>query len=70
MDNYFDGASLDVLTSVFAIPLIPFEDNESATGFPPSLIQGLLDIVCPKSGSTVLDCYCGCGTTGIAALRL
>ena len=43
------------------------EDNDHPTVKPVSLMEWLISIYCPEKGS-ILDPFCGSGTTGVAAL--
>jgi DNA modification methylase len=53
--------------SVWTIATQPFPDAHFAT-FPPALVEPCILAGCPEGG-TVLDSFCGSGTTGVVALR-
>jgi DNA modification methylase len=56
------------LRSVWNIATEPFPEAHFAT-FPKTLVEPCIKAGCPESG-TVLDPFCGSGTTGVVALRL
>lgn len=56
------------LRSVWTIPTCPFPEAHFAT-FPPALPEICIKAGCPIDG-TVLDPFCGSGTTGLVAARL
>jgi len=53
--------------SVWTVATQPFSEAHFAT-FPPKLIEPCILAGCPEGG-TVLDPFCGSGTTGMVALR-
>lgn len=53
--------------SVWTVATAPFKGAHFAT-FPPKLIEPCILAGCP-AGGTVLDPFCGAGTTGLVALR-
>ena len=58
---------LDGLSCVWTVATQPFSEAHFAT-FPPKLIEPCILAGCPEDG-TVLDPFCGSGTTGMVALR-
>lgn len=54
--------------TVWSIPLSKFRDAHFAV-FPEQLVQTCIRASCPPGG-TVLDPFCGSGTTGVVALNL
>ena len=54
--------------SVWRITTKPFKEAHFAV-FPEELVETPIRAGCPKGG-TILDCFCGSGTTGVVAKRL
>ena len=65
---YFDASKTDIGTSVLFFPPQKVNEAEFKSIFPEGLVKAALDPTCPASG-TVLDPFCGTGTTGVVALR-
>jgi site-specific DNA-methyltransferase (adenine-specific) len=65
---YFDENACDTSTSVFTFPYVEPKPGEFVSGFPEDLIQLAIDTAVPERG-TILDPFCGSGTTGVVALR-
>jgi DNA modification methylase len=61
-------ASTRSMRSVWTIPTCPFPEAHFAT-FPPALARTCILAGCPVGG-TVLDPFCGSGTTGLVARQL
>lgn len=62
---YIDESSTVLDSSIVACPDDPFTDGAFPSEFPIFLVQQLVRTTTPMDG-TVLDCFCGSGTTGAA----
>jgi DNA modification methylase len=65
---YFDASRTEIDTSVLFFPPERVNDGEFKSIFPEGLVKAALEPTCPAKG-TVLDPFCGTGTTGVVALR-
>lgn len=65
---YFDASKTEIGTSVLFFPPQKVNEGEFKSIFPEGLVKSALDPTCPARG-TVLDPFCGTGTTGLVALR-
>jgi DNA modification methylase len=66
-DYYFNEDCGVNKTSVFDCPYIEPKDNITS-GYPEELVNIAIKSTCPPNG-TILDPFCGSGTTGICALK-
>ena len=64
-----EAAGINLETSVLTYEYIPPKPDKFESGFPYDIIQIALEATCPPNG-TVLDCFCGTGTTGVVALGM
>jgi DNA modification methylase len=65
---YFDASKAEIGTSVLFFPPERVNKGEFKSIFPEGLVKAALEPTCPGKG-TVLDPFCGTGTTGVVALR-
>jgi DNA modification methylase len=65
---YFDASKTDIGTSVLFFPPQKVSEHEFRSIFPEGVVKAALDPTCPARG-TVLDPFCGTGTTGVVALK-
>jgi site-specific DNA-methyltransferase (adenine-specific) len=65
---YFDASKTEIDTSVLFFPPERVNEGEFKSIFPEGLVKAALEPTCPQKG-TVLDPFCGTGTTGVVALR-
>jgi DNA modification methylase len=68
--TYFDRTAVDqeCTCSVMSVPLRLVRKGEADSGYPHNVISNCILTSCPEGG-TILDPYCGWGSTGVAALE-